>query len=235
MLQIDDYYKSEKNILKRLIKKILRSRGIEVSSVYRTYADYRFMSYFEYFLFLYSFINGKKGDFVECGIGKGRTFLILSYLARKESRNLMGFDSFRGFPQPSDEDSSSRTPQKGEWSGISPHDIKILLLNNGIGKTFVEENIRFYEGYFQETLPSYDGEIAFLHLDVDLYDSYKICLESLYDRVVPGGVICFDEYSEVKERFPGAEKAIDEFFAKRPETRIEYYKPFNKFFAIKGK
>ena len=49
-----------------------------------------------------------------------------------------------------------------------------------------------------------------LHLDCDLYESYKISLTNLYDKVVAGGIIMFDEYDD--QRWPGARRAIDEFF-----------------------
>jgi hypothetical protein len=38
----------------------------------------------------------------------------------------------------------------------------------------------------------------------------------LYDRVVPGGFILFDEYDRVDE-WPGARQAVDEFFADKVE------------------
>lgn len=58
--------------------------------------------------------------------------------------------------------------------------------------------------------PAYDGgAIALLHLDVDLYESYKTALDWLWPFVSPGGIVTFDEYRS--EAFPGATRAIDEF------------------------
>jgi asparagine synthase (glutamine-hydrolysing) len=50
-----------------------------------------------------------------------------------------------------------------------------------------------------------------LHVDGDWYESVKVCLESLYDKVSPGGVIQFDDYAH----WAGARKAVDEFLARR--------------------
>ncbi len=72
------------------------------------------------------------------------------------------------------------------------------------------------KGWFDTTLPRYDGRIALLHLDCDLYESYKVRLDILYDKVQPGGAIMFDEYKDT--RWPGATKAIDAFFADKPEV-----------------
>jgi O-methyltransferase len=61
-----------------------------------------------------------------------------------------------------------------------------------------------------------------LHIDGDWYESVKVCLDALYDRVVPGGIIQFDDYGYWK----GARKAVDEFMAKReikvPLKRLDY-------------
>jgi hypothetical protein len=76
------------------------------------------------------------------------------------------------------------------------------------------------------------GSIALLHLDCDLYESYKLALETFYDKVQPDGVIMFDEYAD--ERWPGARKAIDEFFVHKPEAVQAHAKCDWKYYATKG-
>src|SRR5207244_2320137 len=56
--------------------------------------------------------------------------------------------------------------------------------------------------------------IVVLHLDGDWYDSVKVCLAHLYDRVSPGGIIQIDDYGH----WQGARKAVDEFMAARHIT-----------------
>ena len=103
--------------------------------------------------------------------------------------------------------------------------------------------VEVVKGYFEETIPtSYGSEpIAMLHLDCDLYNSYKVCLEGLYDKVAPGGLILFDEYQKTKN-WPGASKAIDNFFKKidiqlvKAQFDPKIYKGWEnkpKYFAIK--
>lgn len=60
---------------------------------------------------------------------------------------------------------------------------------------------------------------------------YKLSLETLYDKVRPGGAIMFDEYGD--DRCPGATKAIDEFFGDKPETVQPHPKCSWKYHAIK--
>lgn len=74
------------------------------------------------------------------------------------------------------------------------------------------ENVVFNVGRVEETIPqSHIDRIALLRLDTDWYDSTKLQLEELYDKVVPNGVVIFDDYGFWK----GHKKAADEFLAKR--------------------
>jgi hypothetical protein len=68
------------------------------------------------------------------------------------------------------------------------------------------------KGFFQDTLQIQEnidniGEIAVLRLDGDWYESTKICLKKLYDKVIENGVIIIDDYGH----FIGAKIATDEF------------------------
>lgn len=172
---------------------------------------------FLYFQKIYNQISHLDGDIVECGVGHGASLMILSVLAEDENkqRKLWGFDSFEGFPQPSAEDKSNRNPQEGEWSDTSIEFIANLFQEFGIPSSYFDSQIVLMKGFFNESLKKYIGEkIALLHLDVDLYQSYKDCLTQLYDKVVPGGIILFDEFLDTKSlsAFPGASQAILEFF-----------------------
>ena len=57
------------------------------------------------------------------------------------------------------------------------------------------DEAQMVKGLFQDTLPHSEIQhIALLHLDGDWYDSTRVCLEQLYDKVSPGGVIQIDDY-----------------------------------------
>jgi hypothetical protein len=77
-----------------------------------------------------------------------------------------------------------------------------------------KEKIHIVKGWFQETLPIHKeavGAIALLRMDGDLYESYKQPLEILYDQVVPGGFIVFDDWM-----LKGCRIAVLEFLEKLP-------------------
>ncbi len=157
------------------------------------------------------------GDVVECGVGKGNSFFKLCYLAQVEGRNrtVWGFDSFEGFPAPAPEDASPRNPKAGDWKVATVDSMyRRLALSGLLDRRFLQNNVRLMKGFFDQSLVQYSGsQVAFLHLDVDLYESYKTTLEFFWPRVAPGGVVLFDEYRQEKalRNWPGASKAIDEF------------------------
>lgn len=190
-----------------------------------------------YFKRMFDKIPLIEGDIVECGVGRTMTFQILAFMCEQErkGRILWGFDSFQGFPQPTKEDTSPRNPQKGEWKLLKLSQVDDVLLETGIDSSFVANQIKLVGGFFEETLPVYRNkisQIALLHLDVDLYGSYKSCLENLFPLIVPGGVVMFDEYINAEGRFPGARKAIDEYF-KGTNYKIQKDEYYDRYFLIK--
>lgn len=125
--------------------------------------------------------------------------------------------------------------KKGQLGGTSVAKVRSLLIASGLEAQFVHSRIALVKGFFSQSLKTYSGPIAFLHLDVDLYDSYRACLAELYPKVVPGGVVAFDEYMGGQEQvmFPGAKKAIDEYFGD-DASLIQRDPVADKYFLVKG-
>ena len=57
-----------------------------------------------------------------------------------------------------------------------------------------------------------------MHVDVDLYRPTLDACEYFYPRLVPGGVLLFDEYGFPAAR--GERDAVDEYFADKSESPI---------------
>lgn len=160
-----------------------------------------------------------EGAFVELGCWKGGMSALMAMCS--ENREIWLFDSFVGLPQltPNDfigdfskemkteEDSGRLTPIGALEASIE--DAKTAMFD--IAK-HPKEKTHFIKGWFQDTLPSEVkniGEIALLRLDGDLYESYMISLDYLWDKVVPGGFIIIDDWA-----LAGCRKAVQDFFAK---------------------
>lgn len=169
----------------------------------------------KYFLKLGQRAAKLPGVFIECGLGNGFSFACLSEVANKVGKEVYGFDSFKGFPAPHTEDLSRYQIKEGDWSNVEIEKVRSAVLAK-TNQSFLEEKTHIIPGFLSETLPKTNFEnIALLHLDVDLYQSYLDALVVLYDKVVPGGVIIIDEYLNGIEfaKYPGGYKAIKKFFA----------------------
>lgn len=154
--------------------------------------------------------RGIAGDVVECGTARGGSAALLG-LAMKEfgvKRTLWVFDTFEGMPSPTsaDPDYEIAAAYEGTCRGDLV-DVSALFERLGILET-----ARLVKGRFEDTVARTEtGPIALLHVDGDWYQSVKVCLDHLYDRVSPGGIVQIDDYGH----WQGARKAVDEFLAER--------------------
>lgn len=161
------------------------------------------------------------GDVVECGCARGGSAALMALTLRRlgSRRKLWLFDTFEGLPAPSSEDPDFEIADLFTGACVGTlHEVRGLF-----ERLDVADGVTFVKGLFQETLPVTPiGQIAVLHIDGDWYESVKVCLESLYDKVVAGGVIQLDDYGY----WAGARKAVDEFMKRRgiraPLQRLDY-------------
>jgi hypothetical protein len=148
------------------------------------------------------------GDIVECGIASGGSLLFMGLLLKRlnATRALWGFDTFEGLPAPTANDPDYEVAKRftGKYRG-DRDEVRLLLNVHNVETHLVP-------GLFQKTLPNCPVDrIAFLHIDGDWYDSVRTCLDCLYDKLSPGGIIQFDDYGH----WAGSRKAVDEFFERR--------------------
>lgn len=204
--------------------KITDKKKINASSIEDNQANYQ-----EYFKEVLPLVNHLPGSLVECGFGRGKTaniFVDLMLDGTIRQRSIHLYDSFEGFPEPSKEDVSKRNPKKGEWAIPIAEAYKV--------KEKANVPVEIVKGFFEETTKDYSGSaISILHIDCDLYKSYKTVLDTLYDKVNLGGLIMFDEYGE-GDKWPGAVSAIDEFFKDKDVEFFRYQFPtYGKYCMIK--
>ena len=157
-------------------------------------------------------------DVIECDVYHGGSLMRIAHAikANRSDKRVFGLDSFGGFP----EDSVTATDlSAGRWLSRLQKKFRFCADAPGHLRMIADAfdlNIELVQGYFCNTLPRVQNQsFCFIHLDVDLYQSYKECPEGLYDRLVPGGVIVFDEWE--CEKWPGGTLAIKEFFSSLPE------------------
>ncbi|MCB1275299.1 TylF/MycF/NovP-related O-methyltransferase [Prosthecobacter sp.] len=202
----------------------------------RPFHDKTWLHHLLYFKEVYDLIRDKDGEIVECGVGHGHSLYKLCMLSTYEGkgRKITAFDSFEGFPEPAAEDQCAKTAKKGQWKVATSVTIRQLILEEGkLDAAEVDSLVTFVPGFFENTMPLVkERPVAFLHLDVDLYESYKTTLTTFWPMIVKGGVVLFDEYNQFMDKWPGAVKAIDEVLGERAKD-IQYNKAANRHFIVK--
>lgn len=149
------------------------------------------------------------GDFWECGVYKGGTARLLaeSIAVHHSGKHLHLFDTFSGMPVTGPNDFHCG----GDFS-----DTCLEAVRGNVGHL---DFVHFHPGKIPETFDSNDHQqIAFAHIDVDIYQSVHDCCHHLYPRLSFGAIMVFDDYGFPS--CPGARKAIDEFFRDKPERPL---------------
>jgi len=170
--------------------------------------------------------HGIPGSVVECGVWRGGSMMAAALQLQAlnaADRELWLYDTFTGMTEPTKEDmeaASGRTARQlldstpvdsgnNVWCIADENDVK----NNMCSTNYPEELVHFVKGDVSQTLKQHSPEkIALLRLDTDWYASTKVELETLYGKLVPGGVCILDDYGH----WEGARKAVDDFFAEIP-------------------
>lgn len=171
--------------------------------------------------------RGLEGDFVECGVWRGGSSMAAALTFQNlgdTGRTLWLFDTFEGMTAPVEADfalatgadaatkfEETRTEKGSDWCYAGLEEVEANLGSTG----YPADRLRFVKGPVEETLTdsaNHPGKIAILRLDTDWYESTKVELEVLFDRLVPGGVMIVDDYGH----WAGAKKAVDEFLAAQP-------------------
>jgi O-methyltransferase len=142
------------------------------------------------------------GEIAEVGVYRGGTARLLARTNPGKTVHL--FDTFAGMP---DHDPNVDVHRRGDFADTSLEGVKQFLQGC--------PNVAFHQGFFPQTAePVRDSRFCLVHIDTDIYRSVKDGLEFFYPRLVPGGVLVFDDYEW--ERCPGVKQAIDEFLADKP-------------------
>jgi hypothetical protein len=164
--------------------------------------------------------QGIPGDFVACGVWRGGTAFLMADLLRRAGagdRKVWLFDSWEGMPPPEPVDgphaqdciTDPENPLHPDNCRVAVDEVRQSAEDLGLAPYTV-----IVPGWFDHTLPANRqriGPIALLHVDCDWYRSVRCCLENLYDQVVDGGFVVFDDYYH----YDGCAVAVHEFLGQR--------------------
>lgn len=186
-----------------------------MTTIERMYSLYQSMNYI--------FQNNIEGNFVECGVWKGGSSMLIALMLKKQqmnNRKLYLYDTFEGMSEPSEFDKTfsgqsaeilltkeKKEIQSSVWCYSSLDEVKQNLFSTGFGK----ENIIFIKGKVEDTIKdNLPGNLSLLRLDTDWYESTKIELELLYPLLQNKGILIIDDFGH----WDGAKRAVIEYFEK---------------------
>jgi hypothetical protein len=150
-----------------------------------------------YFARLVDRVANVEGDVAVCRVGVGKTLAVLASLVRTTDTNRLtwGFDSWSSGadapPAAADGDAFRLTPTVAE--------VRLRLRQmgfDGLGP------VRLVDGALATTLDRAPN-LALVDLDLLGLDDYILCLEKLWPKVQPGGIVSFGNFApgEALERF----------------------------------
>jgi len=174
------------------------------------------------------------GDFVECGVWKGGSAMIIAYTLlelNETDRKIYLYDTFKGMPKPTKEEirvskkandaisiwQKAKTKNYNMWCFSPLSEAK----NNVFSTGYPINKFVFIQGKVEKTIPEkMPSKVALLRLDTDFYESTIHELNYLFPIVTHNGVLIIDDYGH----WSGSKKAVDEYFLGKPIllNRIDY-------------
>ncbi len=204
-------------------EKIFKDMDLGFRPVYELCAPYSMTSlermYALYKAVLYVIQAKIPGDFVECGVWKGGSAMIIAETLKAlgvTDRNIYLYDTFEGMPEPDERDIKIRTGATGKsmwlgnqnsggWCNISIEEVTENVLKTGYPK----ERFIFVKGKVEDTIPTtMPNAIAILRLDTDWYASTIHEFNNLYPLLSESGVLMIDDYGS----WSGSRDATDQYF-----------------------
>lgn len=161
------------------------------------------------------------GDFVECGVFRGDMTWMITQLVDvgHAGKKFYLYDTFAGFDQKySSGDDFAQSP---ELYGFLDQEYRASDIEEQVRRRFRDEPyVVITKGVVPDILRQIAPErIAFLHLDMNSPMAEAGALEVLFDRVVPGGVIIFDDYGW--KRHQKQKESADRFMAGHDHVVLE--------------
>lgn len=168
---------------------------------------------------IYIIENKISGDFVECGVWRGGSSMIIAetlLMLGINDRKIYLYDTFEGMPEPGEKDTKIRRgldpkmiwkseKDNGGWCAVSLEEVQSNLQRT----QYPFSNLIFVKGMVEETIPKTISEtIALLRLDTDFYDSTYHEFIHLYPRLQERGVLIIDDYGS----WQGSREATDRYF-----------------------
>lgn len=182
------------------------------------------------------------GDFVECGVWKGGSTMIVALTLLKmkvEDKDIYLYDTFEGMDKPTEVDIDYQgRPAIKKWERNVGKNLNNWcyapmeeVMHNMLSTGYPKDRIHLIKGRVEDTIPHAINheKIAFLRLDTDFYESSYHELKYLYPKLNKGGILIFDDYGF----WEGQKKATDSYFHEQGIDPILFRIDYSGRFMIK--
>lgn len=181
---------------------------------------------------MYERIKNLPGCLVEFGTWWGQNLVLLENLRAihepfNKQRVIVGFDTFSGYTDRSENDRESAVWKEQSYStgkGYVSYLKELLEAHEGSNVLgHVRGKHELIEGDVELTAPKYFGDrpqlvVAFAYFDMALYRPTKAALSAIKPHLIPGSVLLLDEFTWAES--PGEAIAFREVFSVK-EVRLE--------------
>lgn len=223
----------KENINKNLDNKILSNnnqKNIPSDTNYKVFNDFVFsndikimgklLHRFQHFLN----IKDLPGDIVEIGVFKGSgvsSFLkFIEIYCPNSNKKVIGFDIFgvdKSTKVLSSDTELDNISMNAIYNRVHHGDLSLESVTENLCKTEISrDKFILVEGDVEKSLPKFLEEnpgfrVSLLYIDVDIDRPTYFALKYLWDRILPGGVIIFDEFEyHIYSESNGVEKFLKE-------------------------
>lgn len=165
--------------------------------------------------------NKIPGCFVECGVWKGGSSMVIAKMLQflgEANREIWMYDTYEGMSEPTEEDkdysgkkadvllsNADKADANSVWCFSSLDEV----MQNMSKTAYDPSKIHYIKGKVEDTIPdAIPGQIALLRLDTDWYASTMHELNHLYPLLATKGVLIIDDFGH----WEGAKRAVLQYF-----------------------
>jgi len=180
-------------------------------SIYNSFNDFIFSNDIKVLgklLHRYEYFNKVKdlpGDIIEIGVFKGSgiaTFSkFLEIYCPNSNKKIIGFDIFQKNTNEilSKDIELDKNNMNTVYSRVNSHDLTLESVEDRLSNMNIHKKYSLIEGDVENTLPAFLDKnpglrVSLLYIDCDIERPTYFSLKYLWDRLLPGGIILFDEY-----------------------------------------
>ena len=152
------------------------------------------------------------GNVIECGVYRGGTTVLMAFYLKNNriAKRIYALDSFTGFKEDGVNDEIRRGLVSDQGRTALTF-TSVDYVQRKVERLGLCDMIEIVPGYFEDTLDKIMDSFCLALIDCDLEKGTELCLTTLWEKVVKGGYIVVDDYTN--PGYPGVRIACERFLS----------------------